>query len=121
MLKNSKYIGIYRTSASYQMICMKKYNFPFIIDEKIFEDSNMSEIIGEVYDIDDDTFSIINNFTGATQFYNLITICVRDINNINLFVNTYLLDNMAIINDARLNKYLDYIHIVDGNWINYLE
>jgi hypothetical protein len=60
MLKNSKYMGLYRTSASYQMICMKKYNFPFIIDKKIFKDNDMSEIIGEVYDIGDDTFSIIN-------------------------------------------------------------
>jgi gamma-glutamylcyclotransferase (GGCT)/AIG2-like uncharacterized protein YtfP len=115
-IKDCKYIGLFKTEKLFQLI--KYQNFPYASDIKFFENEDFSSIIGEVYEIDDITFSKINTFTGYPNHYNCKLINATEINNnskINAYI--YLLSNEDIINDIKKYQGSKYEIIKSGNFL----
>lgn len=114
-LKDCPYIGVFETEQKYQMI--KHKNFPYVSDNKFFDNEDYTSIIGEVYEVTEKVLSKINTFSGYPNYYkrDLITVTNKTNPKLQLNVHIYLLTNEFIFNDIKNQSY-KYDIITSGDF-----
>jgi gamma-glutamylaminecyclotransferase len=132
LLKTAKFIGNCKTKEKYFMVGKlsseldsledgrqfsyppRTFLYPYIFTEDLRKDCKLSNIMGELYEVDDKLIKILDIFEGHPFIFERKQIMVL-YNNQSLESSVYLLNNSEIKKDITDNKNL-YIPVIE-DWV----
>lgn len=118
LLEKSIYIGTYITVDKYHMIGQVSKSFPYVVEEKEFETTASTSIIGELYDIEADVLKDLDELEGHPDFYTRRTVQVADGLGIHTYsAYVYILENPGIIRGIKNNSRFELVS--SGDWVAY--
>jgi gamma-glutamylaminecyclotransferase len=98
LLKESRFIGLYKTTNVFYMATQKSRAFPLISPEPILSDTTPCKIVGEIYDVSLSVLEHLDNLEGHPHTYVRAPIQIDDFTEP---VEAYILDSMSIRDDIR--------------------
>ena len=118
LVEDSPYIGEFTTVEKYLMVGTKSKSFPYILYEKYAIADQATKIIGEVYDISEDTLKKIDQLEGHPDTYLRLRVCITNGNDF-IFSSIYILENIDIIEEIYKNIGDRFGIVVSGDWKKY--
>ncbi len=122
-ISHLKFIENGITRDKFYMASLTCSSYPIISNEKINFQQQLSEIKGEIYEIDEKTLKSLDDFEGHPEYYTrkLINIIMESTDEFELSVDAfcYIMSNQKSLNDIR--KFFRYTCDVinDGDWKNF--
>ena len=114
LLDYETYIGLFKTTEKYYMICSKEKKFPYCLTKPFGSNTLPTEIVCEVYDVSESTIKKLDALEGHPPHYIRKTIVLEN----NILADIYLLENNAVIQEL---KSLDKFIPVHGDWIEFID
>ena len=113
LVNNSIYLGVYKTKKKFYMYKSDNLSYALILTNNI-NNGIQTEIIGDVYDIDIDTFKKLGIYTDNNMYYLDKIELVDETENKNIFAHIYLFNN-----ENENNCIIDLVEYYVNNSIDY--
>ena len=115
LVEDSPYIGEFTTVDTYLMVGTKSKSFPYILHKTYAIANQTTHILGEVYDISEDTLGKIDRLEGHPDTYLRLRVCITNGKEF-LFSSIYILENIDIIEEIYKNIGDRFRIVVHGDW-----
>lgn len=117
-LNNSEYIGDFTSEEQFYLITYKSLSFPYLLED-LEIDRPKSNIKGEIYRVNDDVLSKLDNLESNSVIYQRKK--YKFLNEKNIFeAYVYILIKPPIIDYIKEKIDIDYFLINSGDWAEYL-
>jgi len=115
LVNNSKYLGTYKTKNKFYMYKSNNLCYPLVLTKNINNGTD-NHIVGDLYDIDSNTFKKLAAYTDNNTYYLNKVELINE--NETIFAHFYLLNNENNIIKLFNEKYINLINIPSGDWFN---
>ena len=114
ILENSTFVGEFATVEGYILVGAKSRSFPYVLN-RINGDAS-TQIMGELYDVSEDTMNKLDKLEGYPTIYNRKIINIT--NGVDIVCsNIYILENQDLIDE--IHKSDRFLIISHGDWKKY--
>lgn len=110
LLKDSTFLGQYKTQGEFYMFGLKSGAFPYVTDEQLDESCQPTKIIGEVYEVPDALIEELDDIENHPDHYTRSEVVLEDFDH---EVEMYLLLNP--ITKASIRKHFNHRFIPINN------
>ncbi len=115
-------MGEFETKKKYYMIGLKSGAYPYVTKEKVSEEANVSNIRGEMYEINRKFLKDLDILEGSPINY------IRRLDDFNDLVTKkkkkafiYMLENKELIDGIHASFGKRFVNINDGDWLSYVQ
>ncbi len=119
-LGEATYKGLYKTVSRYYMVGLKSGAYPYVMDIPPHTSMKPIEIVGEVYEVDEECLRVIDQLEGHPEHYRRITVSVREAEGEEVInAAMYILTDNSIktyIQRAMESGWTRFIPVPSGDW-----
>ena len=117
-LESAVYKGLWYTKNEYYMIGMKSGAYPYVTDEKLYDELVSTKIYGELYLVNEELLTLLDKMEGhPTQYKRKYVEIIDGLHTQTAYM--YILVNEELKKGIRENFGRRFVAINHGDWLTY--